>query len=97
MPMLHPPRHSDFIRTEVIAPLGPTVAQTARVLHVPRAALSTLGNVPASFSSEMAMWSEKAFSLKMDLLLRRQIPYDAAEARKWEGEIDVERYQSAHQ
>ena len=60
-----------------------------------RATLSDLLNGHAPLSPEMALRLEKAFGVKMDLLLRMQAVYDAARMRARAGEIKVERYGSA--
>ena len=44
MPMLNPPHPGDFIRTEILEPLGLTVTAAAKVLGVSRPALSSLLN-----------------------------------------------------
>ena len=88
-----PSRPGDFIRAEVINELGLTVTNAAQVLGVRRATLSDLLNGNASLSPEMALRIEKAFGVSMDLLLRMQAWYDAAQVRARESEIDVQRYQ----
>ena len=61
-----------FIRMEVIEPLGLSVTQAAKVLGVSRPALSALHNGRAALSPDMALRIEKAFDPKMDTLLRMQ-------------------------
>lgn len=46
----------------------------------------------AAVSSEMALRLEKAFGVSMDLLLRMQAGYDAAQARLQSKNIKVKRY-----
>ena len=41
MPMLNPPHPGEFVKTEIIEPLGLTVAAAASVLGVSRPTLST--------------------------------------------------------
>lgn len=90
-----PSHPGDFVRTEVIEELGLSVTQAARVLGVRRATLSALLNGNASLSPEMALRIEKAFGIKMDILLRMQAWYDAARMRAREHEIRVQRYEPA--
>jgi plasmid maintenance system antidote protein VapI len=42
----------------------------------------------------MALRLEKAFGVSMDLLLRMQAGYDAAQTRRRAAEIDVRRYRA---
>ena len=59
MPMLKPPHPGEFIRTEIIEPLGLSVTRAAEVLGVSRPALSRLLNGKADLSGEMALRIEK--------------------------------------
>jgi addiction module HigA family antidote len=81
-----------FIRMEIVEPLGLSVTAAAKILGVTRPALSTLLNGHASLSPDMALRVEKAFGPKMDTLLRMQTAYEIAEARGRAGEIKVKRY-----
>lgn len=92
MPMLNPPHPGEFIRTEIIGPLGLSVTAAAEVLDVSRPALSSLLNGKADLSGEMALRIEKAFGPKMDTLMRMQSAYDIARTRKRESKIRVRRY-----
>ena len=93
MPMLNPPHPGDFIRTEIIEPLGLSVTEAARILGVSRPTLSTLLNGKADLSGDMALRVEKAFGPKMDTLMRMQAAYDIARTRKRQDQIHVRRYQ----
>lgn len=95
MRMLNPPHPGDFVRTEIIKPLGLSVAAAAKVLGVSRPALSNLLNRNADLSGEMALRIEKAFGVKMDTLMRMQSSYDIARTRERQGDIRVRRYQSS--
>jgi addiction module HigA family antidote len=95
MRMLNPPHPGDFIRTEIIKPLGLSVAAAAKVLGVSRPTLSNLLNGNADLSGDMALRIEKAFGVKMDTLMRMQSSYDIARTRQREGKIAVRRYQPA--
>jgi|SRR5579863_3764020 len=92
MPMLNPPHPGDFIRTEVLEPLGLTVTSAASVLGVSRPTLSSFLNGRADLSGDMALRIEKAFGLRMDTLMRMQSAYDIARTRKRQGSIPVRRY-----
>ena len=95
MRMKTPPHIGGFIRREVIDPLGLSVTGAAQALGVTRQALNNLLNERSSLSAEMALRIEKAFGPKMDHLLRMQLEYDMAQARKQEGRIKVRRVQRA--
>lgn len=92
MTMKNPPHPGDLIRTEIIDPLGLSVTHAAEVLGVRRATLSDLLNGNARLSPEMALRIEKAFGAGMDHLLRMQLAYDVAQARRHESKIKVARY-----
>ena len=91
MPIKNPPHPGEFIRTEIIEPVGLTVTAAAAALHVSRPALSSLLNGRADLSGDMALRIEKAFGVKMDTLLRMQAAYDIAQTRKRENQIQVRR------
>jgi addiction module HigA family antidote len=95
MRMLNPPHPGDFIRTEIIEPLGLSVTAAAEVLGVSRPALSTLLNGKADLSGDMALRIEKAFGPKMDTLMRMQSSFDIARTRRREGKIKVRKYAAA--
>jgi len=90
--MARPAHPGQFIRMEVIEPLGLSVTASAKILGVTRPALSALLNSRAALSPAMAMRIEKAFGVKMDTLLRMQTAYEIAEARDREGDIRIKRY-----
>jgi addiction module HigA family antidote len=93
MRMLNPPHPGDFIRTEIIEPLGLSVTAAAGVLQVSRPALSSLLNGRAGLSGEMALRIEKAFGVKMDTLMRMQSSYDIAQTRKREDTIRLQPFE----
>jgi addiction module HigA family antidote len=73
--MIHiarPAHPGQFVRMEVLDPLGLSVTEAARVLGVTRAALSALLNGRASLSPDMALRVEKAFGPKMDTVKSRR-------------------------
>jgi antitoxin HigA-1 len=92
MAMKNPPHPGEVIRAEVLRPLGLSLTKAAEILGVRRATLSDLANGKTAVSAEMALRLEKAFGISMDLLLRMQAGYDAAQARRRAAEIDVRRY-----
>ena len=87
-----PAHPGQFIRMEIIEPLGLTVTEAATALDVTRPALSALLNQRESLSPEMALSIEKAFGVKMDTLLRMQTAYEIAEARRRSSAVKVQAY-----
>lgn len=82
MAMKNPPHPGTLIHEDVIKPLGLTLTRAAEVLKVRRATLSDVTRCKAALSPEMAYRVEKAFGVSMDLLLKLQAGYDAAQARR---------------
>jgi addiction module HigA family antidote len=93
--MKQPPHLGGFIRREIIDPLGLSVTEAAAALGVTRQALSNLLNQRTALSAEMALRIEKAFGPKMDHLMRMQLAYDLAQARRRESEITVRPFRRA--
>ena len=98
MTMRNPVHPGAFVKTEIVEAHGLSVTAAAKVLGVSRPALSNLLNGNADLSGEMALRFEKAFGVSMDTLMRMQVAYNIARARKDAGKIRVRRYQpdSAH-
>jgi antitoxin HigA-1 len=94
MAMHNPPHVGDFIRTEILAPIGLNVSSAALILDVRRATLSDLVNGKASLTPDMALRMEKAFGVDMDHLLRMQLAYDVAQARQRK-DLKIKRYEPA--
>lgn len=92
MRIARPAHPGQFIRMEIILPLGLSVTKAARILGVTRPALSALLNTRAALSPEMALRVEKAFGPKMETLLRMQTAFEVAEVRRKTGKIPVKRY-----
>lgn len=92
MPPSHP---GEFVREEILEPLGLSVSRAADVLGVRRATLSDLINEKAALSPEMALRMEKAFGVDMETMLRMQAWYDAAQMRARANEVQVQRYEPA--
>ena len=87
-----PSHPGEFIREEILEPLGLSISRAASILGVRRATLSDLVNEKAALSAEMALRLEKAFALDMGTLLRMQAWHDASVMRRRADEIRVERY-----
>ena len=96
MAMKNPPHPGEIIREEIIKALGLTVTGAAEILGVRRATLSDVTNGKASVTAEMALRLEKAFGVSMDLLLKMQAGYDAAQARLHSDQIKVKRFKPAN-
>ena len=82
--MKNPVHPGEFVRYEIVEPLGLSIADAARMLGVTRPALSELFNEYANLSPEMALKIEKVFGVSGNTLLRMQNSYDIAQARKHE-------------
>lgn len=82
----------EFIREEILAPLGLSITKAATVMKMRRPTLSDIINDKARLTPEVALRIEKAFGVSMDLLLRMQTAYEAAKARSQWAEMDVDRY-----
>jgi addiction module HigA family antidote len=96
MAMKNPPHPGEVIREDIIKALGLTVTGAAEILGVRRATLSHVTTGKASVSAEMALRLEKAFGVSMDLLLKMQAGYDAAQARMHGDKIKVKRFKPDH-
>lgn len=90
--MKNPVHPGEFVRYEIIEPLGLSVTDAARALGVSRPALSALLHEHVRLSSEMAVRIEKAFGVSMATLLRMQNSYDIAQAREQAADIEVAPY-----
>ena len=90
--MKNPPHVGGLIRRQVIDPLGLSVTEAAKVLGVGRQALSSLLNGKTALTTKMGLRVEKAFGPKMEHLMRMQLAFDLAQARKAERGVRVERY-----
>ena len=95
MPMKNPPPPGALIRTEIIEALGLSVSKAAEILNVRRATLSDLLHGKSALTPEMALRIEKAFGPDMNHLLRMQLAYDVARARRLASGIRIKRYVAA--
>ena len=84
-----------FITTELIQEAGLEIPEIAAMLGVPAAAVADLVNGKIRLTPEMALRLEKAFDLKMELLLPIQAWYDAAQMRARWDEVEVQPYPPA--
>ena len=89
---IHP---CEVLKEDVLAEAGLTVAHAAEILGVGRPALSAVLNCRASLSPEMALRFEKAFGTSMELMLKMQLQFDIAKARKGAKAIKVQRWKRA--
>jgi antitoxin HigA-1 len=92
MAMKNPPHPGELIREDILNALKLTVTRAAAILGVRRATLSDVTRGKAAVSSDMALRLEKAFGVSMDLLLKMQAGYDAAQARRHSNSIKVKRF-----
>jgi addiction module HigA family antidote len=92
MAMKNPSHPGDVFYWGVLEPLDISVAEAARALGVRRATLSAVVNGRAALSPDLALRIEKAFGPKVDMMLRIQAAYDAAQVRKRTKRIKVKRF-----
>ena len=95
MHMLDPAHPGELLKEDVFGPAGLSVTRAAEILGVGRPALSAVLNGRASLSPEMAIRVEKAFGVSMDLLLKMQLQFDIARARRTAKSIKVQRFKPA--
>jgi addiction module HigA family antidote len=93
--MKNPPHPGSFIRSEIVEGHDLTIANAAKALGVTRQALNNLCNAAAALTPDMALRLEKAFGVSMDTLLRMQLSYDIAQARRRADTIEVAPYTPA--
>lgn len=80
--MKNPAHPGEFVKSEIVEPLGLSVTDAARVLGVTQTALLALFNERVPLSSEMALRIEKEFGVSSGTLMRMQNSYDIAQARE---------------
>jgi len=90
--MKNPSHPGEVFYWGVLEPLAISVSEAARVLGVRRATLSAVVNARSALSPDLALRIEKAFGPSVDLMLRVQAAYDAAQIRKRGKGIKVKRY-----
>jgi addiction module HigA family antidote len=89
--MKNPPHPGQSVRLDCLEPLGLSVAEAAKLLHVARQTLNNLVNGKSGISPEMAIRLSKAFGSSPEIWLGMQLDYDLAQARRHESDIQVER------
>ena len=94
MTMKNPVHPGDIIRSGCLDPLELSVTAAAKILRVSRQALNNVVNGKAAVSPDMAIRLSKAFGSTPETWLQMQLAYDLAQARKHEGNIRVDRYES---
>jgi antitoxin HigA-1 len=92
MLMKNPSHPGEIIYWGILEPLDLSIAKASEILGVRRATLSAVINGRAALSPDLALRVEKAFGPTVDLLLRIQAAYDAAQVRKRAKAIKVKRY-----
>ena len=93
-----PPSHPGlFVQTEVIEDLGLNIPQIAEILGVPETEVSDFVKGKSRLTPDLALRLEKAFELKMDLLLSIQAWYDAVQMRARWDEVKVERHPAVNE
>lgn len=85
-----PSHPGGIIKTEILDELGLSITKAAEILGVRRTTFSDLVHEKAALSPEMALRLEKAFHLKMEMLLQMQAWYDGNEMRKQARRIKIE-------
>lgn len=93
--MLNPCHVGEFVREEIINPLGLSVTEAASILGVTRPALSNFLNKKSNLSPEMAIRLQKAFGVNFETLMRMQNAFDIAIARQTANDILVKEYKVA--
>ncbi|WP_207787847.1 HigA family addiction module antitoxin [Candidatus Thiosymbion oneisti] len=84
-----PPHPGIFLYDEVVKPLSLTIEQAAEALGVRQDTLSALLQGQESLAPEMALRFEKVFSVNMEMMLKLQAAYDAAQMRKQAEKLDL--------
>lgn len=90
-----PSHPGSFIKTEILDELDLSVTKAAEILGVRRATFSDLIHEKVALSPEMALRLEKAFHLKMEMLLQMQAWHDSIQMRKQAKKIKIEPYITA--
>jgi len=91
MAMNEPVHPGEVIRELCLDPLGLSVTRAARILGVPRKALSELVNGHTRISPEMAVRLSKAFGGSAESWMRQQMQYDLVQVMKKADQIQVSR------
>ena len=78
MRMKNPPHPGTVLKTLFLEPLALNVTEAAKVLDMPRSALSEIVNGRRAISPQVALKIEKAFSSRAGLWLDMQSAYELA-------------------
>ena len=92
---LTPCHPGEFLRREALEEFGLSLGAAAEILGLPEAVLADLVHAKTRLTPETALRIEKAFALKMELLLRLQAWYDAVQMRARWDEVEVQPYPPA--
>jgi len=82
----------EYIRKEILAPLGLSVTRAAQIMRMHRTSFSEIVNGKARLSPEVALRIEKAFGVPMELMLGMQTAADIDAVRKQTPAVQVRRY-----
>lgn len=91
MPIKNPVHPGQVVRYDCLEPLGLSITDAAKALHVTRQALNNIVNGKSGVSPEMAIRLSKAFGSRPETWLAMQMAYDLAQIRKREDKIRVRR------
>ena len=91
MLMHNPPHPGAIIKELCLEPLGLTVTDAAKALHVSRKTLSSIINGKAGISPEMAVRLSIAFNTTSESWLNQQSQYDLWQVEQKRSEFTVER------
>ena len=91
MRMHNPPHPGEIIKSLCLEPLGVSVTEAAKALHVSRKTLSAILNGRAGISPEMAVRLSIAFGTSAESWLNQQTQYDLWHAEQHRGELRVKK------
>lgn len=89
--MHNPPHPGKVLKELCLEPLGVTVSEAAKALHVSRKTLSAIVNRRASITPDMALRLALAFDTTPESWLMQQIQYDLWRAERRKKNLRVER------
>ena len=91
MRMHNPPHPGEIIKSLCLEPLGVSVTEVAKALHVSRKTLSAILNGRAGISPEMAVRLSIAFGTSAESWLNQQTQYDLWHAERRRGDLRVKK------
>lgn len=95
MQMHNPPHPGEIIKELCLEPLALSVTDAAKALGVSRKALSSIVNLRAGISPEMAVRLSMAFNTSAESWLNLQMQYDLWKAEAKRAELQVQPLYSA--